>query len=95
MAVCLRVLDRGEMLDLAKFGDELMEGVVCELGLVVGDYRLWDAKTSQDISFVEVKDVLGRDLCQDFGFYPLGEVVDRYYQMFVLIGSDHEWAEEV
>ena len=63
----------------AEFGDEFLKGEVCELGPVVGDYRLWDTKMSEDISFVEGKDVLGGDLGQSFGFYPLGEVVDRYY----------------
>ena len=95
LAVGLGVLDRGEMLGRAKFGDELMEGVVSELGSVFDDYRLWDAKANEDISFVEVKDVLGSDFGQGFGFYLLGEVVDHYYQIFVLIVSDHEWAEEV
>ena len=66
------------MLSCAKFGNEFLKGAVRELGPVVGDYRLWDAKTSEDISFVEAKDVLGGDLGQSFAFYPLGEVFDRY-----------------
>ena len=45
--------------------------------------------------FVEAKDVLGSDFGQGFGLYPLSKVVDGYNQVFVLIGSDHEWAEEV
>ena len=71
------MLDRGEVLGRAKFGDKILEGVVRELGSIIDDYRLWDAKASEDISFIEAKDILGGDFGQSFGFY-LGEVVDRY-----------------
>ena len=78
------------MLGGAQFGDEFLKGVVCELSLVVGDYLLWDAEPSEDVSFIEAKDVLGDDFGQSFGFYPFGEVVDCYDQIFILIGPDHE-----
>ena len=83
------------MLGCTKICDEFVEGLIRELGPVVGDYRLWDTEASQNISLVEVKDVLGSDFGQGFGLYPLSEVVDRCNKMFVLIGSDHEWVEEV
>ena len=67
------------MLVRAKFCDEFVEGVIRELGPVVGDYHLWDAKTSQNVSFIEASEVLGSDFGQGFGFYAIGEVVDRYY----------------
>ena len=38
----------------------------------------WDAKPSEDISFIEAKDVLGSDFGQSFDFYPFGEVVNHY-----------------
>ena len=72
------MLDRGEVLGGAQFGDKFLGGVVYELGPVVGDYRSWDAKASEDIPFVEVEDVLGGDFCQSFCFYPFGKVVNRY-----------------
>ena len=37
LPVGLRVLDRGEMLFGSQFGDEVLESVVDELGVVVGD----------------------------------------------------------
>ena len=89
------MLDIGEVLGGAQFGDEFLKGVVRGLGPVVSDYRLWDAKASEDIYFIEAKDVLGGDFGQSFGFYPFGEVIDCYDQIFVLIGSDHERAEEI
>ena len=52
------------MLGRAKFGDEFLEGVVRKLGSIVGDYHLWDAKVSEDISFVEANDVLASDFGQ-------------------------------
>ena len=78
MAVYLGMLDRGEVLGGAQFGDEFLKGVVCELSPVVDDYILWDAKASEDIPFVEAEDILGGDFCQSFYFYPFGKVVDRY-----------------
>ena len=69
--------------------------MVRELGPVFTNYRLWDAKASEDISFIEAKDVLGGDFGQSFDIYPFGEVIDRYSYIFVLIGSDHERAEEI
>ena len=78
LVICLGVLDGGEMLGRAKFGDKFMEGVVRVRGPVVDDYRLWDAKTSQNISLVEAKDVLGSDFGQGFSLYPFSEVVDYY-----------------
>ena len=38
LAVGLGVLDGGEVLGRAKFCDEFMEGVIRELGSVIGDY---------------------------------------------------------
>ena len=58
------------MLGGAQFGDKFLKGVVRELVPVVGDYRLWDAKESEDISFIEAKDILDGDFGQSFGFYP-------------------------
>ena len=72
------MLDRGEVLGGAHFCDEFLKGVVCEPSPIVGDYLLWDDKPSEDISFMEAKDVLGSDFGQSFDFYPFGEVVDRY-----------------
>ena len=89
------MLDRGEVLGGAQFGDEFLKGVVCDLSPVVGDYCLWDAKPSKDISFIEAKDILGGDFGQSFSFYPFGEIVDPYDKIFVLIGSDHEWTKEI
>ena len=66
------------MLGGAQFGDEFLKGVVCELSPVVGDYHLLEAKPSEDIYFIEAKDILGGDFGQSSGFYPYGEVVDRY-----------------
>ena len=72
------MLDGGEVLGGAQFCKEFLEGVVYKLGLVVGDYRSWDAKASKDIPFVEAEDVLGSDFGQIFCFYPFGKVIDRY-----------------
>ena len=47
------------MLGGAQLGDEFLKGLICELGLVVGDYCLYDVEPSKDVSFVEAKDVLG------------------------------------
>ena len=55
------MLDKCEMLGCTKLRDEFVEGVIHGLGPVVGDYRLWNAETSQNISFVEAKYVLGSD----------------------------------
>ena len=95
LAVGLGVLDGCEMLGRTKLCDKFVEGVIRELGPIIGDYRLWDAETSHNISLVEAKDVLGNDFGQGFILYPLSEVVDRYNQIFILIGSNHEWVEEV
>ena len=59
------------------------------------DYRLWNAESSKDVSFVEVEDILGRNFGQSFGFYPFCKIVDRYDQIFILISPYHKWAEEV
>ena len=52
--------------------------MVCELSPIIGDYHLRDAESSEDVSFVEAEDVLGGDFGQSLGFYPFGELVDRY-----------------
>ena len=49
------------MLGVAQFGGEFLKGVVCELSPIAGDYCLWDAKPSEDVSFIEVKDISGGD----------------------------------
>ena len=64
------MLDRYEVLGGAQFCDEFLKGVVCELSPVVSDYHLWDTKPSEDISFIEAKDILGGDFGQSFGLYP-------------------------
>ena len=70
------------MLGGAQLGNKFLKGVICELSPISSDYRLWDDDSSEDVSFVEAKDVLGSDFGQSFGFYPFGEVVDDYYQIF-------------
>ena len=72
------MLDRGKVLGGAHFGDEFLKGMVHELGPVVGDYLLGDAKAIEVISFIEAKDILGGDFGQSFGFYQFGEVADCY-----------------
>ena len=57
------MFDIGEVLDGSQLGDEFLKGMICELGPVVGDYCLRDAKPRKDVSFVEVKDILGDNFC--------------------------------
>ena len=83
------------MLGDAQLGDKFLKGVIGKLSTIVGDYRLWIAESREYIYFVEVKDVLGGNFGHSSSFYPFCEVVDRYDQIFILIGPYHKWAEEV
>ena len=89
------MFDRGEVLGGAQLGNKFLKVRICELVPVVDDYCLWDTEPSNDVSFIEAKGILGGNFSQCFSLYPFGEVVDGYYQKFVLIGPYHKRTEEV
>jgi len=74
---------------------ELSEFFVHKLPAVVGDDGMWDAISAYDILPNEWLYLLGCNGGKRFGFYPLAEVVDGYYQEFYLAFAGGEGVEDV
>jgi len=79
----------------AQIGVELIEFFIYKLSAIVGDDGIWDAISVYDILKNELLYLLGCNGGKRFGFYPLGEVVDGYYQEFYLASVGGEGAEDV
>ena len=79
----------------AQIGVELNEFFIYKLPAIVGDDCMWDAISAYDILPNELLYLLGCNGGKRFGFYPLGEVVDGYYQEFYLAFVGGEGAEDV
>ena len=88
LPVGLRVLDRGEVLFCSQFGDEVLEPVVGELGVVVGHQWSRDSKSREDVSLVEMEDGVRGDLRESLGFYPFREVIHDHDEEFILVRSE-------
>ncbi|KAK2457069.1 protein NYNRIN [Trifolium repens] len=86
------MLDRSEVLGYSQRSEEFSEFFISELCAVVCYYRMWNAKSGEDIPFEETEYVKGCDFCKWFCFYPFGEVVHSHDQEFVLSSSDGEWS---
>jgi len=56
---------------------------------------MWDAILAYNILPNELLDLLGYNGGQWFGLYPLGEVVDGYYQELYLTFAEGERAKDV
>ena len=84
----------GYVLD-AQADVELSEFFIYKLSVIVGDDGVWDAISTYDILPNELLYLLGCNGGKWFGFYPLGEVVDDYYQEFYLTFARGEGAEDV
>jgi len=79
----------------AQIGVELNEFFIYKLPTIIGDDCMWDAISAYDILRNELLYLLGYSGGKRFGFYPLGEVVDGYYQEFYLAFAGGEGAEDV
>ena len=51
------------MLLSVEFGDEALETLIGELSHVVSDEHLWNSKSGEHVSLVEMKDVVQSDFC--------------------------------
>ena len=67
------------MLDV-KVVVEYGEALVNELTSVVCDYNVGYPVSVNDVSPKESLDLFGRNVCEQFSFNPLGEIIHRYQE---------------
>ena len=62
---------------------------------IIGDDRMWDSESGDDVSLDEVHALRLGDRGEWFCSYPLGEIIDRHNGEFGLCPSGGEWTNQV
>ena len=71
----------------SKFLAHLPQDKIVELLPIVGDDRVWDSKSADNVFLDEVRALGLSDRREWFGLHPLGEIFNRYNSEFGLCPS--------